>query len=61
MYAKFCSENLKGRDHSEDLYNIKLNFRKKKTEWKGTDLINLPQDRDHWQAVVNTVMNLRFP
>jgi hypothetical protein len=25
----------------------------------GMDWINLAQDRDHWQALVNTVMNLQ--
>jgi hypothetical protein len=29
--------------------------------WKGVEWIHLAQDRDQWQAVVNTVMNLRFP
>ena len=27
----------------------------------GMDWIELTQDRDRWPALVNTVMNLRFP
>ena len=27
----------------------------------GIDWIDLAQDRDRWRALVNTVMNLRFP
>jgi hypothetical protein len=27
----------------------------------GMDWIEVAQDRDRWRAVVNTVMNLRFP
>jgi hypothetical protein len=27
----------------------------------GMDWIDLAKDRDHWRALVNTVMNLRVP
>jgi hypothetical protein len=30
-------------------------------EWEGMDWINSAQDRDRWQAAVNTVMNLQIP
>jgi hypothetical protein len=29
--------------------------------WDGMDWIDLAQDRDQWRALLNTVMNLRFP
>jgi hypothetical protein len=29
--------------------------------WDGVDWIELAQDRDHWRALVNTVMYLRLP
>jgi hypothetical protein len=31
------------------------------TGWGGMDWIHLAQDRDQWQALVNTVMNLQVP
>jgi hypothetical protein len=29
--------------------------------WGGMDWIDLTQDREQWQAIVNTVMNLQVP
>jgi hypothetical protein len=39
--------------------NIKMDLRE--MEWGGMNWINMTQDRDHWRALVNTVMNLRVP
>jgi hypothetical protein len=39
--------------------NIKMDLGE--TEWDGTDWIDVAQVRDHWKALVNTVMNLRVP
>jgi hypothetical protein len=39
--------------------NIKMDFREK--GWGSMDWIDVPQDRDQWRALVNTVMNLRVP
>jgi hypothetical protein len=30
----------------------------REVEWEGVDWIHLAQDRNKWQALVNTVMNL---
>lgn len=39
--------------------NIKKNL--KKIEWESMDRIGLPQGRDKWQVLVNTVVNLQVP
>jgi hypothetical protein len=39
--------------------NIKMDLRV--TGFGDVDWIHLSQDRDRWRALVNTVMNLRFP
>jgi hypothetical protein len=63
MHTVFWLENLKGRDHSEDLGidgdNIRMDVRE--IGWKGVDWLHLDQDRDQWLAVMNTIMNVRVP
>jgi hypothetical protein len=39
--------------------NIKMDLRE--VGWVGMNWIELVQDRDSWQALVNTVMNLQVP
>jgi hypothetical protein len=39
--------------------NIKMDLRE--IGWDGVDWIDLAQGRDHWRALMNTVMNLRVP
>jgi hypothetical protein len=58
MHAIFCLENLKGRDHSEDL-GVNGNLREIRCE--GVDWMRLAQDRDQWRSVVNTIVNLWVP
>jgi hypothetical protein len=36
--------------------NIRIDLRE--IGWEGVDWIHLSQDRDHWWALVNVVMNL---
>jgi hypothetical protein len=48
-----------GRSRRRWVNNIKMDLRE--TEWDGADWIDLAQDRDEWNALVNTVMNLRVP
>jgi hypothetical protein len=52
-------ENLKEREHLEDLRrwdNIEMDL---KILWEGVDNINLAQERDQWRDFVSKVMNLR--
>jgi hypothetical protein len=38
---------------------VKIDLRE--TGLEGVDWIHLAQDRDKWQVLMNTVVNLRFP
>jgi hypothetical protein len=33
----------------------------KEVTWEGVNWFHLTQDRDHWQVLVNTIMNLQVP
>jgi hypothetical protein len=48
-----------GRPRHRWVDNIQMDLRK--IGWDGIDWIKLPQDRDQWRVLVNTVMNLRVP
>jgi hypothetical protein len=64
MYTVVWLENLKGRDHSEEVgvdgnVNIRMDLRE--TAWEVVDWMHLAQVREQCRDVVNTVMNLRVP
>jgi hypothetical protein len=48
-----------GRPRSRWVDNIKMDLRE--IGWHGVDWVDLAQDRDHWRALVNTVMHLWVP
>jgi hypothetical protein len=48
-----------GRPGSRWMNIIKMDLRE--IGWDCMDWIDLAQDRDQWRALVNAVMNLRFP
>jgi hypothetical protein len=52
-------KRLLGRPKRRWENNIRTDLRV--TGREGVDWIHLAQDRDQWQVVVNTVMNLRIP
>jgi hypothetical protein len=67
MHTVFCLENLKGRDHLEDLHidgRIIIDWiglDPWETGWEGVEWMHLAQDRDQWWVLVNMVMNLWVP
>jgi hypothetical protein len=48
-----------GRPRRRWVDNIKIDH--KEIGWDGMDWIDLAQERDHWRALVYTVMKLRGP
>jgi hypothetical protein len=48
-----------GRPRRGWVDNIKMDLRE--IGWDRVDWVDLAQDRDHWRALVNTVMNLLVP
>jgi hypothetical protein len=48
-----------GRPRHRWVDNVKMNLRE--VGWVGMDWLHQAQDRDHWMALVNTVLNLRVP
>jgi hypothetical protein len=48
-----------GRSRRRWLDNIKMHL--VEVGWGDVDWIGLPQDRDRWRALVNSVLNLRVP
>jgi hypothetical protein len=57
MRTKFWSENVNGRSIGVD-GRIILKWIFREIVWEGVEWMRLAQDRDQWQALVNTVMNL---
>jgi hypothetical protein len=51
--------NPEGRHRRRWEHNIRMDL--SEIWWEGVDWIYLAQDRNRWQAVVNTGMKLRFP
>jgi hypothetical protein len=52
-------KRLPGRPRHMWVDNIEMDLRD--IGWDGTDRIDLAQDMDQWRALLNTVLNLRFP
>jgi hypothetical protein len=57
MCTRFWWESQEERDHLEDQGGIRMVLRE--IGWGSVEWIQLAQDRDWWQALVKTVMNLR--
>jgi hypothetical protein len=59
--AVFWLENLKGRDHSEDLGVDGKIMTEGILGWESMGWIYLAHERDQWCAILKTVINLRVP
>jgi hypothetical protein len=59
LVGKSKDKRLLGRPRRRWEDNIKMYLRR--IGWEGVNWIHVAQNRDHWRAVVKTVMNLWFP
>jgi hypothetical protein len=59
LVAKPEGKRQLGKSRCRWVDNIKMDLRE--IVWDDRDWIDLAQDRDQWRALVNMVMNLRFP
>jgi hypothetical protein len=50
-----------GRPRRRWVDNIKMVLKRDRMGWCGLDWIDIAQDRSHWRALVNTVLNLGVP
>jgi hypothetical protein len=57
MLIGYRWESQKERDHWQDLDVRGWTI----LGWDGVDWIDMAQDRNHWRAHVNTVLNLQVP
>jgi hypothetical protein len=57
MHERYWWESQRERDHWEDQNIGGWAI----VKWHGMDWIDLAQDRDQWNAVVNTVTNFLVP
>jgi len=54
-------EILRGRDHSENQGINERIMNLSEIWWEGMDWMHLAQDRDQYQVLVNTIVNLQVP
>jgi hypothetical protein len=59
LVGKFEGKRPLGRPRNRWVDNIRMNLRE--IWWEGEDWMHLPQDRDWWQYLVNTAVNLCVP